>query len=224
LAIVDKDGRPIPFEGDLDLNLETADGKLNEIDEAKPITLTVPPGSRETPQFKLKPRSALGGNVHLTATLTVSAYSHVLTQEQFVFPARPAWWIPVLLAISGGLLHAIYKIVRMPLPTHRADMLYRSIVILVTSCIAGFLGYLFADFDLLGLKLDPNVLRTYPLLGFLFSYLGIEGLLSDKLSHITTRPADAFTSNGTEANRTSNDDARPKEELDSRSDVVKTLT
>ena len=48
------------------------------------------------------------------------------------------------------------------------------------SIIGGIIAYLFAGYDLLGLKLDPNVLKTYPLLGFIFSYAGIEILLAKK--------------------------------------------
>lgn len=49
---------------------------------------------------------------------------------------------------------------------------------IVTAIVAGLLAYLTANLDLLGLKLDPNLLRTYPLLGFLFSYIGIDKVFS----------------------------------------------
>jgi hypothetical protein len=42
------------------------------------------------------------------------------------------------------------------------------------------LAYLTANLDLFGLKLDPNILRTYPLLGFLFSYIGIDRLFAKR--------------------------------------------
>jgi len=188
LLILDKEQRPIPFLGDLELTLESSDGILTPSaggqgkEQAKPLKITVPGFSRSTPQFQIKALSALGGTVHLSAVLTVPGYSHVLAQEQFVFDARPAWWVPVVLAIFGGLLHAMYKMVRTP--PQSSTGFYPKIVLVVTSCIAAFVGYLFAEYDLLGLKLDPNVLRTYAIVGFLFSYFGIEGLLSDKLANV----------------------------------------
>jgi hypothetical protein len=178
LEIADRDGKSIPVDGDLDATVETSDGILNDNRQFVPLALLIPSGSRATPQFRLKPRFVRGGNVHLSVLLSVHDGKHVLAQDQFVFAAQPAWWLPVCLALLGGVLHAVYKLVRMP-----ADRvaLTAGTVIVVTSLIASLIGYLFADFDLLGLKLDPNVLRTYPLVGFLFSYLGIEALLSDRL-------------------------------------------
>lgn len=214
LAILDKEGKPIPFESDLELTLDSADGILNPGGDQTPTKMTVPGFSRSTPQFQIKPRSALGGNVHLSAVLTVPNYSHVLAQEQFVFAAQPAWWVPVLLAIFGGLLHATYKIVRMTLPTRKA--LYTSIAIVATSCVAAFIGYLFADFDLLGLKLDPNVLRTYPIVGFLFSYFGIEGLLSNKFANLGTQTVQPQPSTGAAAGQTAGEDAEAKKQRGSK--------
>jgi hypothetical protein len=59
----------------------------------------------------------------------------------------------------------------------RTKLLSKSFGILVGRALAGLIGYFFAHLDLLGLKLDPNVLRSYPLIGFLFSYFGFEVLL-----------------------------------------------
>jgi len=42
------------------------------------------------------------------------------------------------------------------------------------------LAYLTANLDLFGVKLDPNILRTYPLLGFLFAYIGIDQLFAKR--------------------------------------------
>ena len=45
-----------------------------------------------------------------------------------------------------------------------------------------------ANLDFLGRELDPSVLRTYVLVGFLFSYFGLEVLLSGRLSGSTSSP------------------------------------
>ena len=68
-------------------------------------------------------------------------------------------------------MHALYKFAK--IKDLRMAQVWR---ILVTSAIAGAVAYLVAHEDILGLKLNPGVLRTYPLLGFLFSYLGFEAL------------------------------------------------
>jgi hypothetical protein len=221
LAIVDRDGKPIPFDGDLELKLDSVDGTINRSD--KQVSISIPTASRVTPQFQLKPLSPWGGNVHLTGVLTAPNYTHVLAQDQFVFTAHPAWWVPVLLALFGGMLHAIYKIVRIPLPIRLRNWLYASIAIVGTSSISALVGYLFADFDLLGLKLDPNVLRTYPIVGFLFSYFGVDSLLSDKLPHLTKPPAAHLPAQGIEASAKPREVTELEKQQDSSSDKDKTL-
>jgi hypothetical protein len=178
LEIDDKEGKPISVTGDLEVKLDSADGFFVGNKDPHSLALSIPSGSRATPQFQIQPMSLRGGDVYLSAVLTTPS-SHVLAQDQFSFPVKPVWWLPILLALLGGSLHAIYKIVRVPDDQTITSRGY--VIISTTSLLGGFIGYLFTDFDLLGLKLDPNVLRTYVIVGFLFSYLGIEGLLSNKL-------------------------------------------
>jgi hypothetical protein len=64
----------------------------------------------------------------------------------------------------------------------------RSSAVLTTSAVAACIGYLTADPDFLGRELDPSVLRTYVLVGFLSSYFGLEMLLSGRLSGSTSSP------------------------------------
>jgi hypothetical protein len=103
-----------------------------------------------------------------------------LSQENFALVAQPAWWLPLVLAIAGGALHAVYKVSRLPRFTF-----WGAVAIFLASAVSGCVGYLVANFDLFGLKFDPSVLRTYPLIGFLFSYFGIEVLLSKTFSTST---------------------------------------
>jgi hypothetical protein len=178
--VVDSDGKPLPAEAALDLRVESADGELHSGGKSGDLTLSIAPGATISPQIQIKPTSKIGGAVHLNTTLLVN--DGAVAQESLMLPALPAWWLPLVLAIGGGIIHAGYKISRMA-PFSRGGAL----VILVTSAIAGFVGYLVASFDVFGLKLDPKVLRTYPLIGFLFSYFGIEVLLADKL-HLKPAP------------------------------------
>ena len=102
-----------------------------------------------------------------------------MNSETFSIPTAAADWLPIVLAVAGGLLYGAYKILNSALPDqHRA---WASTAIFLTSGVAGFIGYLIADLDLLGLKLDPTVLRSYPLLGFLVAYFGIDILVKNKI-------------------------------------------
>jgi hypothetical protein len=185
LAILDSNNKPIRLDTDLELVVESTDGILSRPDGAgKILKLGLPPGAITSPDFQVKPTSIQGGSVHLNAALSLSEFHTVLTQEEFTLNADPAWWLPVLLAIGGGLINGLYKVSRLPSSgnaTKLANRMYTVVGVLVASGVGGLVGYLFARLDLLGLKLDPNVLRSYPLIGFLFSYIGFEVLLPERL-------------------------------------------
>ncbi len=185
LQLTHSDGKPFPLRGDAELALQTSDGSIcNEgrdacqEDKRKWVgELNLPPltrGSYRSAPFLVKSRSFSGGHVHLAVTLIGA--TNTLQQADVDLAVVPAWWFLLGLSIGGGLLHGVYALVSAP---HLQGRKMAAIgAALVSSAIAGTLGFLLANFDVLGLKLDPNVLRTYPLLGLLFSYLGLGLLLS----------------------------------------------
>jgi hypothetical protein len=180
--IVDSGGKPVKLDAPQKVELYSSDATITH-STSQPTTgvnvLELEARETLTKQFLVHPDSAFGGNIHLTAVL--KSGDDVLTEETFVLVAQPAYLLLFALAVAGALLHAIYRINRLsPFTWHE------TISICVTSAIAGCLGYLVANYDLFGLKLDPHVLRTYPLLGFLLSYFGID-VLADKFSVLKAR-------------------------------------
>jgi hypothetical protein len=192
-TIIDGDGKSVPFDSELNLTLDSSDATLKSKDNLltdgsdKKISVKLQPGSRSTPFFQVVSKNVRGGDIHLSASLSVPERGIVLAQQDVVLPAQPAWWLPFLLALGGGLLHGFYKIVKLPVGVEKAATLKDTWSILATSAIAGIVGYLFADFDLLGLKLDPNLLRTYPVMGFLFAYFGFDIVLGERFSKTANR-------------------------------------
>lgn len=180
LQVMHSDGKPFALRGDVDLVLQASGGyiydpKKNSKNKwVEEMGLPFPRGSHKSSQFQVKPRYWRGGPVHLSATL--SSGNNTLQQEDINLDSVPAWWFLLALSIGGGLLHGVYAVISAP---HLRKRTVAAIATaLFSSAIAGTLGFLLANHDILGLKLDPNVLRTYPLLGFLFSYLGLSLLLS----------------------------------------------
>ncbi len=117
------------------------------------------PVSIETDQLK-------GGSVHVLATLSLG--ENVVAQNLITIDVAPPEWLTCLIAITGALLYSLYNVA---LGKARVNSLGLAI-------FAGVIAWLFANFDLLGLKLDPHNLRTYAILGFLFSFVGIDILLA----------------------------------------------
>jgi hypothetical protein len=179
VAMTNKAGDPVRMPAHLGLHLEYADGQLRSGDSNwsnNSFNLMLTPGSVTSPTFQLRSTLRRGGSGHLLATLFIPYQDQALAQQDFPLEADPATWLVILLAVMGGLVHGVYKVLRLEeeTPGKRLSM---AVFMLLGSALAGLIGYFFAHLDLLGLKIDPNVLRSYPLIGFLFSYFGFEVLL-----------------------------------------------
>jgi hypothetical protein len=187
VVVVDNNDKPLPMETSLTMQLQSADALLHmpgasvsEVDKYSPLHVTVPLGATSSTPFIIESLNRDGGIVHLLATLSIKEDTGVISQSIFPLESEPVWWLPVVLAIGGAVMYGLYHGVQdKNLTGHWWTIIPVKLIISVT---AGIIAYLFADYDLLGLKLDPHVLRTYPLLGFLFSFVGIDALLSKKFS------------------------------------------
>ena len=187
LSLFDKEHKPFSADSPLKLHIESSDAILTAAKEHGPLELVIRPGDTVSPQFQVTSTSLRGGIIHLNATLAVNDHQGSLDSEAFTLPADPATWLPISLAVCGGLLCGLYRILSSA-SFRKAHTVGPAAKILVTSAVAGFVGYLVADFDLLGLKLDPTVLRTYPLLGFVVAYLGIDLFMK---SYLPPKPNDS---------------------------------
>ncbi len=178
VALTDKAGDPVRMPGHMELHLEYADGQLRSQDSSwsNGLNLLLTPGSQTSPTFQLRSTLRRGGSAHLLATLVIPNQDQALAQQDFPLQADAAVWLTVLLAVMGGLVHGVYKVLRLEEETP-GKQISKAVFILLGSALAGLIGYFFAHLDLLGLKIDPNVLRSYPLIGFLFSYFGFEVLI-----------------------------------------------
>lgn len=174
LALVDKDGKPFSADVPLEVLVQSTDAALRMGAESGAIKISMLRNASFTNPFEIQPLSLKGGDIHLSTTLTSGNLPDYSLDTQYVtIAAEPAWWVPVVLAIGGGLLYGIYKVLNLAeSATQRVRVAVTATI--VTSAIAGLFGYLIASLDLLGLKLDPNSLRSYPLLGFLVAYMGVD--------------------------------------------------
>jgi len=178
VAVVDKAGQPFRMPAHLVMHVEYPDGELiPENHDGRPgLDLPLDPGSETSPSFQLGSRLIRGGSEHLQAALKIPYQDQTLAQQDFTLQADASELLTMLLAVMGGLVHGVYKVVRLEEETP-GKLYSKAVFMLLASALAGLIGYFFAHLDLLGLKIDPNVLRSYPLIGFLFSYFGFEVLI-----------------------------------------------
>jgi hypothetical protein len=186
IEVVDDIDKPIAVPGGMEIRVQAVGAQLSlgrktsgegaapqEFEEA--VTLPFTAGARASPQFQLKSTAWQGGTIRLLASLeTTKEYPLVVTQGNLSFQVNPVWWLPIVLAMSGSFLYWAYSFAKKPKVSSAI------LPEIIASMIGGLIAYLFAGFDLLGLKLDPNILKTYPILGFLFAYAGIEVLLGKR--------------------------------------------
>jgi hypothetical protein len=178
-SLVDQEGRAFRSDKELSLLVESTDAALQMHDQTGSLKLKLLRFANVSPQFQVTSKNLEGGAIHINTTLMYSE-DYSLDSQSFSIPSEPAWWVPIALAIGGGLLYGIYKALDFKnLPAQ--NVTWTIVGLITTSGLSGVLGYLIADLDLLGLKLDPNVLRTYPLIGFLVAYIGMDTLVTDKL-------------------------------------------
>ena len=184
IQIVDNDGKPLKAGVSLGMEVQTEDATIGGPKDATPVedketpfTIPIPPSSTSSRPFLLTSTNWKGGPVRVLARLRTPSGS-VIAENEFLIDADPALWLPIALAIGGALLYGVYHLISDPDSTtnSKSKLFWK----LFSSTLAGVIAYLFADFDLLGMKLDPHVLRTYAILGFVFSFVGIDLILSKR--------------------------------------------
>ena len=176
VSITDDNRKPFPLETPMNVELVVANGLLRTRSTGwgDILDVRVPPGSTAVPQFQISSQDLKGDPVHLSATLTTTSGT-VLAHKDFIFPASPAARLTIFLAILGAFVHALYVYCQVD---------YRGwkpvVKMLGTSIVAGLAAWMFADFDLLGLKLNTNAVQTYLIAGFLFSYIGVDAIFGKR--------------------------------------------
>jgi hypothetical protein len=188
IMIVDENGKPLTVGTTLEMNVQAVDALVRQdtnnangwSEKLPPMALAANAGM--SPQFQVRSNSKRGGSIHILATLNFPNDGVVLAQESFAFQVAPVWWLPIVFAAVGSLLYWLYSFLQAP----KASVAVFAQV--GAALLGGVIAYLFAGFDLLGLKLDPNVLKTYVLLGFLFGYVGIEVILAKRFRRVRPVP------------------------------------
>jgi hypothetical protein len=95
---------------------------------------------------------------------------------------KPPWFVPLMLAIAGGLCFTCWQLLRRILNTRRKPSVRTRLQAVAKALLLGVAGgglaYLLADFNILGIRGDTTGLRGFFLLGLLFSYVGADFILS----------------------------------------------
>jgi hypothetical protein len=148
---------------------------------ASELQLKLGAGSSST-YFRVKPTSITGRPISLATemrlqTLSTLDESVVLADQHLTLPVQPAWWFLLGIAAVGGLLPAIYRVLRALAGGKSTTPWSRLVFQVLLGALAGMAAYALAGLDILGVRLDTSPPRTFFIMGFLFAYIGLDVLL-----------------------------------------------
>lgn len=184
LEFVDSHGENIRLDAPVKLTLQSSKLEIHAKGEkvwGNQIDMNISAGASSTPVLEVRPESWSKTDTGMIRSEVKIENDRVLYDQTFpLIKIKPRWWLPLLLAVCGGILFSLYQ-VSQELSSFKGT-LTRSLITVVISriapgALAGALAYLLANYDVLGFKADTTELRGFLILGFLFSYVGIDTIL-----------------------------------------------
>jgi hypothetical protein len=184
---VNGQGQPIAVDAPLRLTLECPGLYFR----AKPtdnwddgLKIDVPENSTSTQPIQVRPRwlwsPESASLIVRTEIADAAGYSFVVRDEAVVFNQVPQWWLPLAMAIVGGIVFSFYQGTQDWMKSTDPKRT-RTLSILVTrvlpGSLAGALAYFLVNMNVLGIKIDTTQLQGFVVLGFLFAYVGIDTIL-----------------------------------------------
>lgn len=141
------------------------------------IALALKKGATSTPTFEMRGNAVAPDRGVLEVVATMNN-GFILRDQKFSFTIVPQWWLQLVVGILGGLLHASSQtLANYSRASRRPRFVRLAAVKLLTGAVAGSIAYLLASWNVLGIRVDTTSLRAFALLGFLFSYLGVDAVV-----------------------------------------------
>lgn len=181
LSFIDKDGQPVRLDANANvyvrgskLSLFASDTQLWREDIIMPLTM----GTMRSMPIQMKARTWTADTGVLSLVVT-TAQGNTIYDDAVYIPLLPPWYAPLVMAIIGGLIYSVgefFKNVFSRCKTLRAISL-KAAASATTGIVAGVVAYLLASWNILGIKIDATGLKGFVILGFLFSYVGVDIIL-----------------------------------------------
>jgi hypothetical protein len=200
INLVDSLGNPVSLDTDIDVILRSSNIKLWDQKNKswqEEVVLKMEQGTNSSPPLTIQSDSLIADKALISATL--KSQERLFHNADFGIDIKARWYVPLLLAMFGGILHGVYKIVKESHdPSNRLHPggVGAILVGLFTGAIAGSLAYLLISWGVLGIKVETTTLQAFVILGFLFSYVGVDFILKTVTSKAGIRePQTATTPN-----------------------------
>ena len=181
LDFTDSEGKAISLDAPVILSLQSSNTLFKQSDGswANKIELDMKQGQTSSPVIEIKPKSWTMDMGMIMAEVGIN-YSNVVLNQNIPFTISPPWWLSLFMAVMGGILHGTYQTTRTinessgPLTQRIFKTGFPKIA---GGALAGIISFFFVDWNLIGIKIDTTSLKGFVILGFLFSYVGIDLIL-----------------------------------------------
>jgi len=180
-------GEPVALDAPIRLTLSSANlyVRIKPTDAwVDTVELDVPQNYTSSPAIQVKPRwlwSPNNGLLGVAARIGDKGnYSFTVRNENLPFKVVPRWWLPLVVAILGGIIFSLYQAAQdwakstEPKARRVVPILIQRIL---PGALAGALAYFLVNMNILGIKIDTTALQGFLVLGFLFAYVGIDTIL-----------------------------------------------
>jgi len=184
VGFTDDAGKPVKLEGDASLLLEGTNIRLclnDSSDCGATVVLPLKKEVYESKAIQLKANSWFAESGVITMTVTTPSGYYNVASGTFNVAIVPAWWILTIMGLLGGLTYSMIQFLRTSLQSRRkhprAVWIKNTLIAAVAGLAPAALAYPLAAWNVLGIKTDTTSLRGFFILGLLFAFVGMDGVL-----------------------------------------------
>lgn len=180
IVFADNSGKPIPLDATVSFHLRAYNAyfRTRSNNLSREVVFDSERGTDSSQTLQIEPSSLWEskGRVDVVAIINENELLH---SETIRFTILPSQTVLFFMAIVGGILYSLYLISKeiMEVPSPVKWFFSRGLLKIVAGFITGSLAYFLAEWDVLGIKVDTTTYRGFVILGFLFSYVGIDTIL-----------------------------------------------
>lgn len=182
LLFTDAAGNVVKFDAPPKLFLEASKLSLHSKDPdlwTNDLEMVLPNNSAKIP-LELKPDKTWSVD---TGTIDVQLKTYQgdsVFRDTIYVSIVPPWYVQLIMAIVGGLLYSMYQFFKYLVHLRKKrvqPILTRAAASVLTGSMAGVTAYFLANYNVLGIKVDTTDVQGFVILGFLFSYVGVDLIL-----------------------------------------------
>ena len=183
LSLVDQDGNPVRLDAPLHLWLTGSKVALlskDPVQWTEVIHLPLEAGTSKLTAIEIKP-TAWTTDTGIVSVVLKTPQGKQVYDETLYVTILPPWYVPMFMAMLGGLVCTLFLFFKANFGNARRKAIKslptKITVNAVTGLVTGLVAYFLAAWNVLGIKVDTTSLKGFVILGFLFSYVGIDVVL-----------------------------------------------